>query len=70
MKQQIADQDMKDSSANQPTNHDGLTQPSLNASSNSLYKQFFERVKKGEIDEVIAMVNQIGLDVANLYNDL
>lgn len=45
------------------------SQPALNASSNSLYKQFFEKVKKAEVEEVISMVNQMGLDIANLQND-
>lgn len=40
----------------QHQNQESLGQPTLNASSNSLYKQFFEKVKKAEVEEVISMV--------------
>lgn len=50
--------------------HESSGLQALNASSNQLYKYFFELVKKGEVDEIVKQVNQSCLDVANLYNDL
>lgn len=34
----------------------------------NLVKNFFETIKKGDIDQVIAERNKLGIDVSNLYD--
>lgn len=37
--------------------------------SNSFYRSLFEKVKQGDLEEVIAMIREHGIDVANLYDE-
>lgn len=37
--------------------------------SSSLVRQFFEKLSKGECEEIISMVNNFGLDVSSVRND-
>ena len=37
--------------------------------SNSFYRSVFDKVKSGDIEEVMNMVREHGIDVANLYDE-